>query len=176
MEQLSTDRWVELFENCRESAYHLELRDVYGVDSETEQFKRWQQEPYDRNVEDAESRRWWLDMLGSVTARGVKVLRARVVSEPVTEYIKFEWAGTTLNVEAGEDIRWLSRQKASAIAIPGNDFWLFDGRMVIFNHFTGDGGWVGNEVTEAPRVAGLCKTAFEDIWALATPHSEYKPA
>ena len=176
MEQLSTDRWVELFENCRESACHLELRDAYGVDSEKEQFARWRREPYERTTEDVESRRWWLDMLGSVTGRGVKVLRARVVSEPVTEYIKFEWAGTAINVGAGEEVRWLPRHKASDIAIPGNDFWLFDGRLVVFNHFTGDGAWLGNEVTEAAPVAELCRSAFEDIWARATPHSEYKPS
>ncbi|WP_457033928.1 DUF6879 family protein [Kitasatospora sp. P5_F3] len=25
------------------------------------------------------------------------------------------------------------------IALPGNEFWLLDGRIVRFNHFTGDG-------------------------------------
>lgn len=31
------------------------------------------------------------------------------------------------NVKAGEEVRWLPRRQASDLALPGNDFWLFDG-------------------------------------------------
>ncbi|WP_438948653.1 DUF6879 family protein [Streptomyces atratus] len=55
-------------------------------------------------------------------ARGVRVLRARVVSEPVTEYIRFEHAITDANLRAGEEVRWLPRRRASTLALPGNDF------------------------------------------------------
>lgn len=29
---------------------------------------------------------------------------------------------------AGEDVRWLPDRRTSDIALPGDDFWLFDGR------------------------------------------------
>jgi len=73
---------------------------------------------------------------------GSKIRRARVVSEPVTEYIRFEHAITAdLNVAAGEQVRWLPRRRASDLALPGSDFWLFDDQLIIFNHFAGDGSW-----------------------------------
>jgi hypothetical protein len=100
--------------------------------------------------------------------------RARIVSEPVTEYIRFEHAGTVNNIAAGENVRWLPRRRASDIALPGNDFWVFDDRLVEWNHFTGDGGLVGHELTDDPAVVKLCASAFESVWERAVPHVEYQ--
>ena len=94
-------------------------------------------------------------------ARGVHLRRARVISEPITTYIRYEHWGTPLNILAGEEVRWLPRTKAARLALPGTDFWLFDQQRVLFNHFTGDGGWIGNElVTDEP----------------ATPPSAHRPS
>ncbi len=109
--------------------------------------------------------------------RGVRLRRARIISEPLSDYIRYEYAGTALNIAAGEEVRWLPRTKAARIALPGTDFWLFDQRTTLFNHFTGSGGWLGNElVSDEPDLAALCAKAFEDVWTLATPHDEYQPA
>lgn len=54
---------------------------------------------------------------------------------------------TPWNIEAGEEVRWLPRRRASTIALPGNDFWLIDRHTVVWNHFTGAGDWAANEVT-----------------------------
>ena len=64
-----------------------------------------------RRPEEFERRlpRPWLDLIREVTGRGVPVRRARVVSEPVTDYIRFEHATTDSNVAAGEQVRWLPR-------------------------------------------------------------------
>jgi hypothetical protein len=96
------------------------------------------------------------------------------VSEPVTDYIRYEHAGTVVNLGAGEDVRWLPRRQASTIALPGNDFWLIDGRLVRWNHFTGDGASAPGEITDDPDAARLCADAFEAVWSRATPHDEYK--
>ncbi|MGH3678977.1 MAG: DUF6879 family protein, partial [Natronosporangium sp.] len=78
---------------------------------------------------------------------------------------------------AGEEVRWLPRRRASDLALPGNDFWLFDERTVIFNHFAGDGGAIDDseEVSTDPAIANLCRSAFESVWARATPHAKYQP-
>ncbi len=72
---------------------------------------------------------------------------------------------TPVNIAAGEQVRWLPRAQASDLALPGNDFWLFDDRGVRFNHFTGDGDWAHprTSYTEDPAVAKLCATAFEAV-------------
>ncbi|MFB7274063.1 DUF6879 family protein [Streptomyces sp. NPDC056244] len=173
MESLDADGWARLFNACRESACHLEMRDSYAVQEELADIEKWRADEWGPE-QDAASKAGWLELMRATAARGVRLRRARIVSEPVTEYIRFEHDGTPQNIAAGEDVRWLPRARASALTLPGNDCWIFDGRTVLFNHFTGDGGWVGNELTTDPDVARRCADAFEAVWKLAIPHSEYK--
>lgn len=116
----------------------------------------------------------WLDLIQETVSRGATVRRARIVSEPVSEYIRFEHSGTFTNVAAGEQVRWLPRRRASDIALPGNDFWLFDDHRVRWNHFAGDGSSMGKEVANDPASAKLCTEAFEAVWARAVPHDQYE--
>lgn len=74
-------------------------------------------------------------------------------------------------MEAGEQIRWPPRRRATDIAFPGNDFWVFDNQTVLVLHFTGDGetapDWM--ELTTDPTVLKLCASAFEAVWERAVP-------
>lgn len=101
--------------------------------------------------------------------------RARIVSEPVTEYIRYEHDLTFANVAAGELVRWLPRRKAADIALPGTDLWMFDSSSVLFTYFSGDGEVVDREWRTEPAVLELVSSAFEAVWKRATPHEEYKP-
>lgn len=164
----------ELIAGCTHSAVHLEMRDSYAADYEKGPFAEWRKgfrhDPADRDS-------WWrpwLDLISETVARGVVVRRARIVSEPVSDYTRFLYDGTFTNVAAGEQVRWLPRRQASDIALPGNDFWLFDGHLVRWNHFAGDGSSAGQEISEDPAGVELCAEAFEAVWARATPHDQYQ--
>ncbi|MGE7436988.1 DUF6879 family protein [Kitasatospora sp. NPDC001175] len=164
----------ELLAGARRSAVHLEMRDSYGIAGEAEEFAQFQRTGVHPDL-DPEGAGWsgWVSMVRAAVARGVVVRRARIVSEPVTAYIRYEHAGTVVNLAAGEQVRWLPRRRASDLALPGNDFWLFDGMIVRFNHFTGDGASGGPEMCEDPAVAKLCADAFEAVWERAVPHEQY---
>ncbi|MFF0488046.1 DUF6879 family protein [Nocardia sp. NPDC003482] len=172
MELLTDEQWTGLYGSVTRSALHLELRDVYAVPDETERIAKWQA----GQLTETEDREWWapwLDMTRAMVARGVDLRRARIVSEPLSDYIHYEWA-TTRNPEGGEDVRWLPRHKATGLLVPPVDFWLFDDR-VVWNHFAGNGSWAGNEIVHDPRVVRACREAFESVWEAATPHNEYRP-
>lgn len=171
---LTAEQWNKLFTSTKREALHLEMRDWYAVDNEKERFAKFLSQGYRDHEAEAAERGSWFDKIRKATQAGVSIRRARIVSEPVTDYIRFEHAGSGLTVEAGEDIRWLPRRLASGIALPGNDFWLFDEKIVLINHFTGDGRSAGQELSEDPALARLCKSSFEAVWAVAIPHSEYK--
>ncbi|MER5183286.1 DUF6879 family protein [Streptomyces sp. NPDC002896] len=166
--------FAELLDGAQSTAVHLEMRDAYGVASEAEDFARWKSTG-ERDM-DAGSPYWgpWVELIRRTVARGVTVRRARIVSEPVSDYIRYEHAGTPVNLHAGERVRWLARRRASDIALPGNDFWLVDGHLIRWNHFTGDGTSGGGEISEDPATAKLCADAFEAVWARAVPHEDYK--
>ncbi|MFG2999762.1 DUF6879 family protein [Streptomyces sp. NPDC048340] len=163
----------ELLAGAQHSAVHLEMRDSYGVDKEKGPFAAWRDGVRLNSDDRATWWRPWLDLVSQAVARGVVIRRARIISEPVTDYIRFEHSGTFTNIAAGEQVRWLPRRQASDIALPGNDFWLFDGKIVRFNHFTGDGASAGPEMCEEPDVAKLCADAFESVWERGIPHEQY---
>ncbi|MFD0374646.1 DUF6879 family protein [Streptomyces sp. NPDC127112] len=170
----SAPPFSELMAACRVSAVHLEMRDHYDDPDEAPRVAAWK-DGYRPNPADRST--WWrpwLDMVQETVARGVVIRRARIISEPVSEYTRYLYDGTFTNVAAGEDIRWLPRRQASDLALPGNDFWVFDGRVVRFGYFSGEGTYLGDEVTEEPTVAKLCTDSFEAVWSRAIPHAEYK--
>lgn len=174
-EPLHTATFAELLADTHHTAVHLEMRDVYAVGDERVDFETFLRTGT-ANLDPARSF-WpqWMPLVTGAVARGVVMRRARIVSEPVTDYIRYEHAITPLNIRAGEDVRWLPRRHTSDIALPGNDFWLLDGRIVQFHHFTGTGDWAkdGKERTANPAAVALCATAFEVVWQRAIPHAQY---
>lgn len=161
--------------STRHSAVHLEMRDSYMLDDPA--FIAWQQGYRDDPDDRASWWRSWLDVVVEATGRGVVMRRARIVSEPISDYIRYEYDGTFTNLAAGEDVRWLPRRQTRDLAIPGVDFWVFDDQLVIFNHFSGDGQRAEPtmEPCDDPAVVALCASAFEAVWQRAIPHAEYHP-
>jgi hypothetical protein len=174
METITPEQRDAMFGTFAREALHLEMRDVYAVPSEAKPFARFLELGRRDDEADAAERHAWITLMRNATQAGKRVRRARVVSEPVTDYIRFEWSGTHYNVEAGEEVRWLPRRLASAIALPGNDFWLFDGEVVAFTVFTGDGDVAEHQLTADHDIVRLCRSAFEAVWAVATPHADYR--
>ncbi|KIZ14445.1 hypothetical protein SNA_35765 [Streptomyces natalensis ATCC 27448] len=121
--------------------------------------------------------RWqdWLNIVKETTKRGVKVRRARIVSEPVSDYIRFEHSVTDgLNINAGEEVSWLPRRQATGLALPGNDFWVFDDKEALINHFDGEGESLQHEYTEERRLVSFLSSTFETVWQKAVPHVQYR--
>lgn len=170
---LSAKDFRALLGAAERSAVHLEMRDCYGTSEETGDFARWRRTGVADSDPDSEFWSEWTDLVRTTVARGVVLQRLRIVSEPVSEYIRYEHAGTAVNMAIGEDVRWLPRRRASDLALPGNDFWLIDDRIVQWNHFNGAGESTGYENTDEPGVAKLCSTAFESAWRRGTPHARF---
>jgi hypothetical protein len=109
--------FTDLLAGCTHSGVHLEMRDSYAVDCERGPFADWRAR-HRHNPRDWSS--WWrpwLDLVQHAVNRGVTIRRARIVSEPVSEYTRFLYDGTFTNIAAGERISWLPRRHASDIAL-----------------------------------------------------------
>src|SRR5215471_2723938 len=113
----------ELLARAEHTAFHLEMRDVYSVDYERDDFAEWRRTGRWDNPE------YWGPWIGTVrdaVARGVTVRRIRLLSTPASDSMRFEHAGTVNNLAGGEEVRWLPRRRATDLAFPGTDFWVFD--------------------------------------------------
>jgi hypothetical protein len=162
--------FAELLASTSASVIRLEMRDSYD---ETDQgFADWQA------TGDIGSYDWGdhLDVVRAAVARGVIIRRVRIVSEPLSQYMRWEHACTGVNIEAGEDIRWLPRHQAADLLLPGADCWVFDHRVIRWNFQRGDGTNPRlYQFSSDPRTIRDITAAFEIAWHRATPHAEYKP-
>jgi hypothetical protein len=174
MQRVTGEYRDSLIEGFQREALHLEMRDIYAA-ADHSRFRRWTAgESFDPG-EEAEWWRPWREMMRCHQGAGRTLRRLRVVSEPVTDYIRFEYLDAAELVKAGEDVRWLPRQRASALLLPGNDLWCFDSETVVFTHFSGDGEVQGYGLTADRALVAQCVAAFEEAWSAAVPHSEYSP-
>ncbi|MBG0831576.1 hypothetical protein HS041_27975 [Planomonospora sp. ID67723] len=158
---------------CTRSALHLEMRDGYTLNDPD--YHAWQA-GHRINLDDRTS--WWRPWLQNITdatARGVQVRRARIVSEPISAYIRYEYDITVPNLRAGEQVRWLPRRRTTGLALPGNDFWLFDEEVLLVHHFSGEGDKVSAETVMDPQVVKFHVAAFEAVWERAISHDHYQP-
>jgi hypothetical protein len=167
---VSEEQFEELLAGGFDSeAVHLEMRDAYGTAVELPHMAQWAAGVPD----DLKWLQGWCATLRGHVKGGRSVRRARVVSEPLSEYQRWSHSIATPMVEAGEDIRWVPRRLVSAVALPGNDFYLFDGRLAVFLLYAGNGLAVGKVSSADPAVLQLCRSSFEAVWKLAVPHREY---
>jgi hypothetical protein len=168
---IADEEFEELLVGFQSEAVHLETRDAYGTAIELPHMAKWAAgEPDDLE---------WLDEWCAILREGVKagksVRRARIVSEPLSDYQRWSYSIAQPMVDAGEDIRWVPRHLVSTTLIPGNDFYLFDGRLVVFLTYTGNGLSSGKFASTESADIRLCRESFEAVWKLAVPHREYRP-
>ena len=165
----------ELYELCKgieRSFVHLETRDAYGTETEQPHIEKWRRgEPDESDWLDE-----WLAMLRGHRAAGRTCRRARVVSEPVSDYQRWSLSIIDTFIEAGEDIRYIPRPRLVTVCLPGSgDFYVFDDELVLFLHYAGSGTNASYEIAEDPQTVRTCRQAFETVWDMATPVRDYRP-
>ena len=128
----------------RSSAFRWECQGTYREPSE--------QEPLCRFLAGDADLAWFQGWLGRVrdwTAAGQHLGRVRMLTDPLTDYLRFELFITGPAVEAGEDIRFVTQDQAAELGMPDHDFWLFDDDRVCVLEI-GDQGMTGVELISDP--------------------------
>lgn len=170
--ELNYEEFTALFTQFDREAVHLEMRDSYGTAVELPHMAEWA-------AGETDNLQWlrpWCNEVRANVAQGKSYRRVHVVSEPLSDYQRWAYSIMQPHIDAGTDMRWMPRRLVSSIAFPGNDFWLFDSRLVIFHHYAGNGAGTGFTASTEQGDIELCTSAFEAVWKLATPHRDYRPA
>jgi hypothetical protein len=172
MRPVSYDDLNGLCRGIARSFVHLETRDSYGTEVELPHMVKWRQGEHD----DLAWLGWWLEMLRGHTAAGRTCRRARVVSEPLSDYQRWTLSHAAVFVEAGEQIRYASRRRLATVALPGSgDFYVFDDELALFLHYAGNGTNVAFETTDDPATVQACAQAFSTVWGRAISVHDYRP-
>jgi hypothetical protein len=121
--------WLQNFER---SAFRLETLPEYNVPQEAKLLARFKRgEPVDLPDDHP-----WLERVRQHCRSGKVMRRVRVVSHPLTDYLRMEMSWYRKSVAAGEDIRITETQLTG-------DFWLFDDQTVVVLHYDSEGRFTG---------------------------------
>ncbi|MFD9124370.1 DUF6879 family protein [Kitasatospora sp. NPDC059571] len=154
------------------TAWRLESRRGYASDRAGAGFQRW------ARGEDPQTDpgRPWCRNIAAQVAAGKRVERVRIADDPITDgqayLLHVGWA----NVQAGEDIRHLSRATAQRLGLPERDFWLFDAKVLLEMHFDQDDNYLGAELVDDPAAVLAACQVRDAAWHYAVTREEFKPA
>lgn len=128
-------------------AFRLEQLPRYEVADEAlafGEFQKYGSVPTEFNQE-------WAELIQQAKQRGATVRRLRLVSEPLSEYERFELlAAYQAGITAGEDIRVAVRGVDDQI--PTKDYWLYDDVIIEWMKYSSADAYLGSQaadITEA---------------------------
>ncbi len=158
-----------LFETFQHTAFRLETLDRYAVPEEDEALRRF----LAGEAADPSCFASWFTLVRTATATGKTIQRVHLVSEPLTDYLRYEFAYYQHSTAAGEDVRVLPRARAQGFDLPGRDYWLFDSRRAALMRFDDDGRFYGVELTEDPQTVARCCYWRDVALHHAVPYDRY---
>ena len=169
---LNSAGFEQLFLDFRSSARRLEPRSRYYSEPEQEGIAIFNagRETMERRRQ-AQTR--WGAVVRGATARGARFERVRVVSDPPTDYQRFGMYGSQVNTELGEDMRYLPRDRANELDLPGHDFWVFDSEKVAFLPWTADDRMLEVQLITDPELVAHHERWIDLAWPHATPALDY---
>lgn len=172
---ISFEQLVRDFDSLfRHRLFRLETLDDYYAENEREPFARFLAGESD----DLAWRGPWKKYVREVRASGRTMSRVHIVSEPPTDYIRFEMLRTyPANVEAGEHVGIIGREKAASL--PDMDFWLFDDAAVAVLVYDAAGAveraeW--HDRSDEPQFVADCGEDRDRALRLAAPLAQYVAA
>lgn len=158
-----------LFKEFRHTAWRLETRRGYASDRKSPNWAKFERgQSFGYNPDSP-----WHANVRSQTEAGKRFERVRLVDDPPTDGQRFLLATGLGNVEAGEDIRNLTRAEAERLRLPDYDFWLFDSKILARFAFDDEDTTLGVYVTEDPaEVLAACQ-ARDAAWHHAIRTEEF---
>ncbi|WP_327677647.1 DUF6879 family protein [Kitasatospora sp. NBC_00458] len=141
---LDGDGWRAFFDAMEHDAWRLETLPAYAMPQEDNAVRRFLAgEP----VGPADTAAWTARLRG-YRESGRRVGRVHVLTRPLTDYLRFEFAYYRHSVGAGEDVRILDLTDRPNPGLPDQDFWLFDDSRVVLMNYRADGTQINRQVHE----------------------------
>jgi len=132
--------------NFQRSAFRLETLPAYSVPQEVEMLAAFKRGEDVRLPKDHP----WLKKVRQHTRDGKRMERVRLVSYPLSDYLRFELSMYPQCVEAGEQIRIASLNEHPELGACNQDCWLFDDSVVLTLVYDSAGRFL--EVREATNI------------------------
>lgn len=168
--RLDGDQWATFFDSFEREAFRLETLPAYSVKGEEEEYRSFQSSGELLLTEDDH----WLAKVRGYRDSGRSVRRVHIVSRPLSDYLRYEFAAYRYSVEAGEDVRILDLTDREDPGLPDQDFWMFDDSQVVAMNYQSDGTQTGRDLLETPEL-GQFRRWKNLALSLSVPFLEYCP-
>lgn len=168
---IGLDEFDRLFTQFKHTAWRLESRRRYASDEQTETYQQFTRgESVDWEGVDAE----WCAERSEQTALGKRFERVRIVDSPPTLGQLYLLDNARRNSSVGETIYSLRRADAERLALPGGeDFWLFDSRLVALLNFDDADQLLNVELIMEPAAVLRYAMARDAAMHRAIPYEEF---
>jgi hypothetical protein len=153
-EHISFDDFDGMFTTFQHTAWRLETRRRYASDEAMDTYQQFLREGrVDWDLDDP-----WCVERREQTALGKRIARVRVVDEPATPGQLYLLDNARRNTACGERIHVLPRARAVELALPAEDFWIFDSRVVALLAFDQADELTGIDlITNPTEVSAYCQ-------------------
>lgn len=121
-----------------------------------------------------EVRAYWDQVVSGALQADKTIQRVHVVSEPLTDYLRFEFGFYEGSVRAGEDIRILPSTATRGLELPDFDYWLFDDQRAAVMYYGDRGAWLRTEIVTEPEFVAACCRWRDAALSRAIPLNDYK--
>lgn len=162
--QLAGDDWERIFDSFEREAFRLETLPVYRVGDEPEARVLNFLDTGDPGVSDDSP---WQTEVRHYRKTGRWIGRVHVITRPLTDYLRFEFACYQYNVRAGEEVHILDLTDKPSPGLPNQDFWMFDESKVVRMDYAEDGTQLGRELLE-----GVDPAPYVEWKRIALQHAE----
>ncbi|MFJ3788048.1 DUF6879 family protein [Kitasatospora sp. NPDC090091] len=162
------DAWRTFFDSFEREAFRLETRSFYAMPGEDEEYQEFLATG-ELHIPDDDP---WLARVRHFRETGRTISRVHVLTRPLSDYLRYEFAAYVYNSAAGEDIRILDLTDRQNPGLPDQDFWMFDRAVVVDMQYRPDGTQVGRELLTDPDVE-LYRHWRDLAVSLSVPFLEY---
>jgi len=170
---LEDDEFNRMFLDFRYTCYRLETLQRYDVSYEKEEYARFlagENQGASPAIAD-----WIEGTVSKAVTAGKSMRRVHVVTEPLSDYLRFEfsWAYDH-TAAAGEDIRLIPVALGEwPEGIPHYDYWLFDSSLLVAMHYEDDGAFVAAEIIDEPEKIVQANHWRDLAVSLSVPYRSY---
>ncbi|OIV38769.1 hypothetical protein BIV57_03945 [Mangrovactinospora gilvigrisea] len=164
---LDGDAWAAKFRDFRTEAWRLETLPTYRVPDEEEEIREFLAgDRIDTRSYSSE----YTDELRQLRAQGRRKGRVHIVTQPLSDYLRYEFMYYEAHALAGDEIRIMDVTDRPNPLDGVQDFWMFDRRDVVLMHYEPDGTQINREVYEGDpsrfveyqRIALAASVPFEE--------------
>jgi hypothetical protein len=173
--KLTNQEFGALVNGFQRSLFRLEALDDYAVSRYDERVQAFRE---GRPLPPSPPKEAWLKQVTEAVAAGKRIYRVHVLSQPLSDYLRYELTVYQENTAAGEEVFIADRSRQPddhELRDLNQDFLLIDDAIVVWYRYDAGGHLLGYERSDDPVDLARCRRQRDTAMAYAVSLEEYLP-